>query len=348
MISNNNETKEQNNLNETNSYKNKKNKINPLIIVIIIAILATGIYFVANSFDDAEISEDQNHELQSEVDKNVELDIKIEEQPIDMADQTTETDSIIGINPKNNEEESLSVEENTEDIAQEETPYDYSKKVPLSYPVNNSYFEDAVFIGNSQVEGISLYGPIKETTVYAQMGIMVNTIFSKEVIRLNSNTRVTIMEALVQREFGKIYIMLGANELGWRSDEEFIEAYEKVIDELKAIQPNAIIYICSIMPVSKEKSDRDPIYNNTNIDRFNSMILELAQKKEVYYVDSKSAVGDAEGNLPEEAGTDGVHLNSDYYTKWFDYLKTHTVGGNSNEENIGKPNCSIDRIDVVH
>ena len=30
------------------------------------------------------------------------------------------------------------------------------------------------------------------------------------------------------------------------------------------------------------------------------------------------------GALPEEASTDGVHLNKEYCLKWLDYLKSHT------------------------
>ena len=35
---------------------------------------------------------------------------------------------------------------------------------------------------------------------------------------------------------------------------------------------------------------------------------------------------DENGMLPDEASpADGMHFGPDYYTKWFEYLKTHTV-----------------------
>ena len=37
------------------------------------------------------------------------------------------------------------------------------------------------------------------------------------------------------------------------------------------------------------------------------------------------AIKDENGALPADATSDGLHIGTDYYIKWFDYLKTHTV-----------------------
>ncbi len=222
-------------------------------------------------------------------------------------------------------------DENNIDIDEDEKTTDdkkefiYGEKVPENEAVSDEYFDDAVFIGNSQIEGISIYSTMKNATIYAGKGIMVDTIFTKEVVKTNDGARITIMDALAKEQFGKVYIMLGANELGWAFDYLFIEQYGKVIDEIKKLQPDAKIYVNAIMPVSKEKSNKDKIYNNKNIDNYNNLILNMTKEKEVYFIDSKEALADEEGNLPEDAGTDGVHFNATYYAQWFNYLKTHTV-----------------------
>lgn len=203
--------------------------------------------------------------------------------------------------------------------------YTYGERVPETEVVQDDYFDDAVFIGNSQMEGVAIYSSMKNATVLAGKGIMVDTIFTKEVIKTKDSNRITIISALELKQYGKIYIMLGANELGWVSDIEFIKQYGKVIDKIKELQPEAKIYVNTIIPVSKEKSEKDKIYNNENIERFNKLIINMTKEKQVYYVDSKEALGDEEGNLPANSTTDGVHFNSIYYEKWFNYLKTHTV-----------------------
>lgn len=202
--------------------------------------------------------------------------------------------------------------------------YDYSKEVPENDKVNDSYFDDAVFIGNSQVEGIKLYKAMGNMTVYAGKGIMANTIFTKEIIRDN-NKKITILDALEQKPFGKVYIMLGANELGWAFSEVFVDKYSEVIDEIKKLQPNADIYINTIIPVSKSRSKRDSIYNNVNIEKFNNLIKKIAEDKKVYFINTKNVFGTDDGCLPEEAGTDGIHFYGTYYENWFNYLKKHTI-----------------------
>lgn len=203
--------------------------------------------------------------------------------------------------------------------------YDYSKPIPESEAVEDEFFSDAVFIGNSQVEGISIYSGMKDATVYAGKGIMVDTIYTKEIIKTKDSERITIMNALSKNKFKKVYILLGANELGWSFDYLFIEQYEKIIDDIKKSQPDATIYVNLIIPVSKEKDSNDTIYNNTNVNKFNKLIIKMCTDKKIYYINSKEALANEDGCLPDDAGHDGIHLNRDYYAKWFDYLKKHTI-----------------------
>ena len=96
-----------------------------------------------------------------------------------------------------------------------------------------------------------------------------------------------------------------------------------MLDDIKALQPNALIYVQSILPVTP-----DNIYNldNSHIDAFNAALLELSKEKGVYFVNVAEALKNDRGELPEEASpTDGMHFGPEYYTKWFEYLKTHTV-----------------------
>ena len=49
-------------------------------------------------------------------------------------------------------------------------------------------------------------------------------------------------------------------------------------------------------------------------------------EKEVYYLNVAECMKDENGMLPDEASpADGMHFGPDYYSKWFEYLKRHTV-----------------------
>lgn len=196
--------------------------------------------------------------------------------------------------------------------------------VPESAAVENSYFDDAVFIGDSRTEGLMLYSGLQNATFYTHKGMMVSKAFTSKVIDTAAG-KATVVEALKQTSFAKVYIMLGVNELGWAYDSLFIDKYAELVDAVKAAQPQAVIYIQSILPVTAEKSARDKIYNNPKILSYNRLIREMVARKGVYYVDVAAGIQDEQGCLPKESTTDGVHLNAAYCKVWLQYLQTHTV-----------------------
>ena len=189
--------------------------------------------------------------------------------------------------------------------------------------VADSYFDDAAFIGDSRTQGLQLYTGLPNATFYATQGLMVDTFFNKKFVKAGGG-KITIPDAMKNQTFKKVYIMLGVNELGWAYEKVFIQKYGEVVDKVKELQPDAKIYVQSILPVTKAKSDGDAIYNNTKISRYNELIEQMCREKGVTYLHVADAVGLDNGALPAGSATDGVHLNREYCYKWLDYLKTHT------------------------
>ena len=204
--------------------------------------------------------------------------------------------------------------------------YDYSKPVPAAdVAVTDDYFQDAVFIGDSRTAGFQLFSGPQNATYYTANGLKVDTIFTKEVVETGNGEKMTIIEALRQKPFQKVYIMLGINELGWAYSDLFIKKYGEVVTEIKNIAPQAQIYVQSLLPVSEKRSLSDEIYNNANIGKYNELIQQMAAEKKLYYLDVAQCVADPEGNLAGGASTDGIHLQKTYCDLWLDYLKRHYV-----------------------
>lgn len=67
----------------------------------------------------------------------------------------------------------------------ERVAYNYSLPVPQSEAVDKTYFNDAIFIGNSRTEGFMLYSGLANATAYTSRGLMVNTVFTDCVINMN-------------------------------------------------------------------------------------------------------------------------------------------------------------------
>lgn len=202
--------------------------------------------------------------------------------------------------------------------------YDFSAPVPESPPVENSYFDDAVFIGDSRTEGLILNTGLSNATAYVYKGLMVDTVFTKPVVNKDGQ-KLSVMDALKSTQFSKVYIMLGINETGWVYSQIFQSKYGDIIDRIREINPDAIIYVQGIMPVSNKVSSTHSYITNTKINEYNLLLRELAEEKQVCYIDTENAVASADGSLPADAATDGIHLVKDYCEKWLDYLKTHST-----------------------
>lgn len=214
--------------------------------------------------------------------------------------------------------------ETAEDARPSPTPNDCDMLVPESEAVDDSYFDDAVFIGNSRTEGLKMYSGLTNATFITEVGLTVDSIFT-DYCDISGGGKARAFDQLAGMEFSKVYIMLGMNELGWVYESVFKEDYGKIIDKIREINPDAVIYIQSIIPVSKWKDSNDEVYTIANVNRLNTQLRALADEKEVHYVDVAEGVMDDEGYLPFEATGDGVHLTPEYCVVWMDYLRTHTA-----------------------
>lgn len=202
--------------------------------------------------------------------------------------------------------------------------YVYSQPVPKSDKVETSYFDDAVFIGDSRTEGFIYNTGLANAKAYTHKGLTVSSAFDDPVIPLNGQ-KVSVTQALSQTQFAKAYLMFGINEAGWAYGEIFIKKYGELIDAVRQANPQAQIYIQSILPVSKKTSQTHEFAKKEKLDEYNQMLRQLAEEKQVYYLDVQSCMVDEDGFLPEQAAFDGIHLKQEYCLKWLDYLCTHTV-----------------------
>ena len=196
--------------------------------------------------------------------------------------------------------------------------------------VDDSYFSDALFVGDSRMQGFVLYSGLSNVKSYTSVGLAVDTAYSKKFVQLDGK-ELTLAEALQQTapNFGKIYLLFGMNELGWGTWSVFVSKYGGLIDLIQQANPNAVIYLESLIPLTAEKSAKSDWLNNDHVNSFNKMIWQLAADKGVYYLNTAAGLAGEDGTLPGDASTDGVHLNKEACGKWLEYLKTHTVGAGS-------------------
>lgn len=198
---------------------------------------------------------------------------------------------------------------------------------PVYLTVEDEYFADAVFIGDSRTVGMSEYGGLEEiSTFYASSGLTIHKVFDAEIVKVpGQRKKMTVEEALRQKTFEKIYLMLGINEMGTGTVESFTAKYEEVLAYLQELQPNAVIYVQGIMKVTTERSSKGDYITNEGIEARNVELAKLADNEKVFYLDVNPVVCDETGGLVKSYTTDGVHLKAKYVQIWKDFLKTHAV-----------------------
>lgn len=193
--------------------------------------------------------------------------------------------------------------------------------------IPNSYFNHSAFIGDSRTEGFLLYNGLTQAGNYGVKALTVDGFFQKKAIGNGSNGKITVAEAIQNKEYDTFYIMFGMNELGWASEKTFIAKYGQVIDTIRLYHPNSRIVVQSILPVSAEKSATDPVHNNPKIVHYNALIAQMCAEKSVDYFNVAARFTDEDGALFADASTDGIHLNKKYCNLWMDYLKEQVALG---------------------
>ena len=202
--------------------------------------------------------------------------------------------------------------------------------VPLSEPLTETYFGKCAFVGDSITVGLSDYQLVPIKNVYAEIGMNIEKINTDTIQTQFGQT--TVLEGLKQAKPENIYIMLGSNGIAWLSVSDMISYYSEFVDSVKQNLPDSNIYILSIPPVTaaRESAEEEPILNS-DIDKYNSELLKMADEKKIYYVDINTALKGNDGKFPEEnAAEDGMHFKKTTYSIMLDYILSHTA----NNKNI--------------
>mgnify|MGYP000015489441 FL=1 len=307
--------KDSDNLYEVARKRNNK-KIAGLIIIIIIIVLVIAFKIIKNDNSSNNKINEVNQIQESSLEKN-NNEISNEQK-----------------NDNNNENTNNETSNGIIKVPIEEEPVDELAELPaekpIEEPIDNTntgnkkeFGSNVAFIGDSRTQAFLMYAGLKDVKDYTNIGLMVDTAITKKFITDSRGEKITILDDLEYSNIDTVYIMLGINELGWVYSSIFIQKYEELIDKIHEIKPNCEVIVQSIIPVTKTKSDNDAIYNNPKIVEYNKLIKEMADRKNIQYIDLVPVLADAYGNLPEDASTDGIHLNKEYCLKWLDCLQNN-------------------------
>ncbi len=196
--------------------------------------------------------------------------------------------------------------------------------LPEREKVDDEFFTDALFVGNSLVHGLWGYGGIKTADYCAATSASVVNLdrVKNEAVWGEEGRELTLLETMSRGQYGKVYILLGINEIGFETP-DFISIYSGVLDTVAALQPEAEIYIMGLTPVTEKKDAAGYPFTMERVLSYNEALRELAAEREYWYIDLVEALADETGFLPEAESTDGIHLIQEKYPAWAEYLRCH-------------------------
>ncbi|MDD6847944.1 MAG: GDSL-type esterase/lipase family protein [Oscillospiraceae bacterium] len=217
------------------------------------------------------------------------------------------------------------------------------KPAKVKDPVEPSFFDKTVIVGDSITLGLSYYlekqngqgnKPLGDAFVLCNGSL--GYINAKENPVGDSNCRLPVYKGKQQpiedsvADIGaeRVYILLGMNDVA-RADSKTLITYVKdLTDKIKKKSPKIRICLESTTPIIASK--QGPYLNDKNIRKFDKELKKFAKENDYSYIDLYSVVSDDKGHLKDEYCGDpqnmGLHFNDTAQAAVIDYLINHPDG----------------------
>lgn len=178
------------------------------------------------------------------------------------------------------------------------------------------YRRTIVFAGDSITTGLNSYHTIQKMKiggrkkVVAAIGLNTTTFRTRRCFGGQSGLR-----RVISYHPYRLYMMLGINEIHYRSSSDVLAGYRDLIDNIKAQSPETEIILLAVSPVTKaQRNQREGFWQ---IPKLNKKLKKLAKRKHMKYFDYTGFLKESDGYLKEKyAVADGVHWNAAGYDQF--------------------------------
>ena len=194
--------------------------------------------------------------------------------------------------------------------------------------VDDSYFDDALFIGDSRMVGIYDYCGWENATFLCDNGYSIaNYMVDRKVRCQKDQTKHTPEEVLDAGTFGKVYVMIGTNDAPHKDLDDFREGYASLISLIRDKQPEAVIYVVANLNMTKngEVKNSGRGFTNEAIKNLNAIIQEFDNGDDIFFLDFNPLFSDDEGYLDGSYSFDGFHVYATQYSEMGQFFREHAV-----------------------
>lgn len=202
--------------------------------------------------------------------------------------------------------------------------------IPSGYPdfyfpegVDESWFDDVLFIGDSRTVGLKNYARSGNADYFCDVGSTVFNITTKQLSDKNFSSQ-TLESLLSSKKYGKVFINLGLNECGYPLKSVKLK-YDALVALVREKQPNAIIIVQGVMAVTQKKASQGSYFEPAHLAKLNNNIKANANEEDIFYIDCNVYFTDSNGYLYTSLTNDGYHPTGTGYSIWRSWI--HWVVG---------------------
>lgn len=184
--------------------------------------------------------------------------------------------------------------------------------------VDNAWFDNVLFIGDSRVVGLREYARSGNADYFCDVGMTVFSYQNKSLSDKNFSSQ-TLDSLLSSRQYDKIIINFGLNEAGYPLS-SFKLAYSKFVNMVREKQPNAVIVLQGVMSVTEPMANTASYFTPAYLGQMSAYIQSLCDGVKTYYIDCNEYFADERGYLYASITNDGYHPTGSGYRHWRNWI----------------------------
>jgi len=187
----------------------------------------------------------------------------------------------------------------------------YQARVDL-FNLLNDVKVDIVFLGNSITERGEWHELIPKKRI-ANRGIGGD----------NSFGILARLDGIIAQGPSRIFMMVGINDLGRGLPVSVIvNNYRRIIERFQSALPKTKIYIQSVLPLNEELLKYEYLKGkNVQVKELNDELKKLSLQYKLDYINLHEILANQQGQLIKRFTIDGIHLKTEAYLLWVEYLK---------------------------
>ena len=189
--------------------------------------------------------------------------------------------------------------------------------------LDDSWFENTLFIGDSRMLGLSLYARSGNAHYFAAASINFSTVLKKKIADKGNFEEQKLESLLSSHQYDKIVVNIGLNDAGYGKT-WFEKNLGKFMETVRRLQPNAKIILNGIMPVTKSYIKNSKYggdhWEPATLAKLNEILKSYANGTDVFYIDCNDYFADSNGYLYKDVTGDGCHPTAKHYKTWREWM----------------------------